>query len=452
MLKNRIDVITLGCSKNLVDSEKLMKLLEENGYTLRHNPDKVNGEIVVINTCGFIGDAKEESINMILEVCELKAKKKVRKVFVMGCLSERYMAELGDEIPQVDKYYGKFDWAQLVDDLAHSSKNDSGIAEPSSSLREELGEASFIDRVQTTPQHYAYVKISEGCDRTCAYCAIPIITGRHVSRPMEEIVDEVRLLVSRGVSEIQLIAQDLTYYGVDLYKKQCIAELVERIADVEGVKWVRLHYGYPTHFPMDLLRVMREHDNVCKYLDIALQHVSTNVLRNMRRNITKEETIELLQTIRREVPGIYLRTTLMVGFPGETEKDFEELVQFTKDMRFERMGAFAYSEEEGTYAAEHFEDNIDDDTKQARLSRLMRVQQRIAEEVSAASIGKTFQVVVDREEGEYFIGRTQYDSPEVDPEVLLLKTDNEVEIGHYYMVEITGADEFDLYGKVISNE
>ena len=452
MLKNRIDVITLGCSKNLVDSEKLMKLLEENGYTLRHNPDKVNGEIVVINTCGFIGDAKEESINMILEVCELKAKKKVRKVFVMGCLSERYMTELGDEIPQVDKYYGKFDWAQLVDDLAHSSKNDSGIAEPSSSLREELGEASFIDRVQTTPQHYAYVKISEGCDRTCAYCAIPIITGRHVSRPMEEIVDEVRLLVSRGVSEIQLIAQDLTYYGVDLYKKQCIAELVERIADVEGVKWVRLHYGYPTHFPMDLLRVMRERDNVCKYLDIALQHVSTNVLRNMRRNITKEETIELLQTIRREVPGIYLRTTLMVGFPGETEEEFEELVQFTKDMRFERMGAFAYSEEEGTYAAEHFEDNIDDDTKQARLSRLMRVQQRIAEEVSAASIGKTFQVVVDREEGEYFIGRTQYDSPEVDPEVLLLKTDNEVEIGHYYMVEITGADEFDLYGKVISNE
>ncbi len=452
MLKNRIDVITLGCSKNLVDSEKLMKLLEENGYTLRHNPDKVNGEIVVINTCGFIGDAKEESINMILEVCELKAKKKVRKVFVMGCLSERYMAELGDEIPQVDKYYGKFDWAQLVDDLTHSSKNDSGIAEPSSSLREELGEASFIDRVQTTPQHYAYVKISEGCDRTCAYCAIPIITGRHVSRPMEEIVDEVRLLVSRGVSEIQLIAQDLTYYGVDLYKKQCIAELVERIADVEGVKWVRLHYGYPTHFPMDLLRVMRERDNVCKYLDIALQHVSTNVLKNMRRNITKEETIELLQTIRREVPGIYLRTTLMVGFPGETEEEFEELVQFTKDMRFERMGAFAYSEEEGTYAAEHFEDNIDDDTKQARLSRLMRVQQRIAEEVSAASIGKTFQVVVDREEGEYFIGRTQYDSPEVDPEVLLLKTDNEVEIGHYYMVEITGADEFDLYGKVISNE
>ena len=439
MLKNRIDVITLGCSKNLVDSEKLMKLLEENGYTLRHNPDKVNGEIVVINTCGFIGDAKEESINMILEVCELKAKKKVRKVFVMGCLSERYMAELGDEIPQVDKYYGKFDWAQLVDDLA----------EQNSSCPEGLGEASLIDRVQTTPQHYAYVKISEGCDRTCAYCAIPIITGRHVSRSMEEIVDEVKLLVSQGVSEIQLIAQDLTYYGVDLYKKQCIAELVDRIADVKGVKWVRLHYGYPTHFPMDLLRVMRERDNVCKYLDIALQHVSTNVLKNMRRNITKEETIELLQTIRREVPGIYLRTTLMVGFPSETEEEFEELVQFTKDMRFERMGAFAYSEEEGTYAAEHFEDNIDDDTKQARLGLLMRVQQRIAEEVSAASIGKTFQVVIDREEGEYYIGRTQYDSPEVDPEVLLLKTENEVEIGHYYMVEITGADEFDLYGKVV---
>ena len=441
MIKNQIDVITLGCSKNLVDSEKLMKLLEESGYTLRHNPDKVNGEIVVINTCGFIGDAKEESINMILEVCDLKRKRRVRKVFVMGCLSERYMAELGDEIPQVDKYYGKFDWVNLVKDLREESLDEDNFQ--FSILNSQL------DRVQTTPQHYAYVKISEGCDRTCAYCAIPIITGHHVSRPMEEIVDEVRLLVSKGVTEIQLIAQDLTYYGVDLYKKQSIAELVERISDVEGLRWVRLHYGYPTHFPMDLLRVMRERDNVCKYLDIALQHVSTDVLKRMRRNINKEETIALLQAIRREVPGIYLRTTLMVGFPGETDEEFNELVQFVKDMRFERMGAFAYSEEEGTYAAEHFEDDIDDDTKQARLGLLMRVQQRIAEEVSAASIGKIMQIVVDREEGDYYVGRTQYDSPEVDPEVLLLKTENEVEIGHYYMVEITSADEFDLYGKVI---
>ena len=435
MIKNQIDVITLGCSKNLVDSEKLMKILEVNGYTMRHNPDEVKGEIVVINTCGFIGDAKEESINMILEVCEQKSKRRVRKVFVMGCLSERYMAELGEEIPQVDGYYGKFDWNKIVSDLkADNSESSTTDCQ--------------LDRVLTTPDHYAYVKISEGCDRTCAYCAIPIITGRHVSRPMEEIVEEVRLLVSKGVSEIQLIAQDLTYYGVDIYKKQSIAELVERISDVEGVKWIRLHYGYPTHFPMDLLRVMRERDNVCKYLDIALQHVSTRVLKNMRRNITKEETIELLQAIRREVPGIYLRTTLMVGFPGETEEEFNELVQFAKEMRFERMGAFAYSEEEGTYAAEHFEDDIDDDTKQARLGLLMRVQQRIAEEVSAASIGKTMQVVIDREEGEYYIGRTQYDSPEVDPEVLIRKADNEVEIGQYYMVEITGADEFDLYGKV----
>ncbi|MBR4997480.1 MAG: 30S ribosomal protein S12 methylthiotransferase RimO [Bacteroidaceae bacterium] len=435
MIKNQIDVITLGCSKNLVDSEKLMKMLEVNGYTMRHNPDEVKGEIVVINTCGFIGDAKEESINMILEVCEQKSKRRVRKVFVMGCLSERYMAELGEEIPQVDGYYGKFDWNKIVSDLkADNSESSTTDCQ--------------LDRVLTTPDHYAYVKISEGCDRTCAYCAIPIITGRHVSRPMEEIVEEVRLLVSKGVSEIQLIAQDLTYYGVDIYKKQSIAELVERISDVEGVKWIRLHYGYPTHFPMDLLRVMRERDNVCKYLDIALQHVSTRVLKNMRRNITKEETIELLQAIRREVPGIYLRTTLMVGFPGETEEEFNELVQFAKEMRFERMGAFAYSEEEGTYAAEHFEDDIDDDTKQARLGLLMRVQQRIAEEVSAASIGKTMQVVIDREEGEYYIGRTQYDSPEVDPEVLIRKADNEVEIGQYYMVEITGADEFDLYGKV----
>lgn len=439
MIKNQIDVITLGCSKNLVDSEKLMKLLEENGYTLRHNPDKVNGEVVVINTCGFIGDAKEESVNMILEVCELKRKRRVRKVFVMGCLSERYMAELGDEIPQVDKYYGKFDWTNLVSELVQSD---------TSRLDECENGLGLIDRVQTTPQHYAYVKISEGCDRTCAYCAIPIITGRHVSRPMEDIVEEVRLLVSKGVTEIQLIAQDLTYYGVDIYKKQSIAELVERISDIEGLKWVRLHYGYPTHFPMDLLRVMRERDNVCKYLDIALQHVSTNVLKRMRRNITKEETISLLRTIRQEVPGIYLRTTLMVGFPGETEEEFGELVQFVKDIRFERMGAFAYSEEEGTYAAEQYEDDIDDETKQARLGQLMRVQQRIAEEVSAASIGKTMEIVIDREEGNYYVGRTQYDSPEVDPEVLLLKEENNVEIGQYYVVEITAADEFDLYGKV----
>lgn len=435
MIKNQIDVITLGCSKNLVDSEKLMKMLEVNGYTMRHNPDEVKGEIVVINTCGFIGDAKEESINMILEVCEQKARRRVRKVFVMGCLSERYMAELGEEIPQVDGYYGKFDWTRLIDDLKGE-----GDGMPAASCQ--------LDRVLTTPNHYAYVKISEGCDRTCAYCAIPIITGRHVSRPMDEIVEEVRLLVGKGVTEIQLIAQDLTYYGVDIYKKQSIAELVERISDVEGVKWIRLHYGYPTHFPMDLLRVMRERDNVCKYLDIALQHVSTRVLKNMRRNITKEETVELLQAIRREVPGIYLRTTLMVGFPGETDEEFNELVQFAKEMRFERMGAFAYSEEEGTYAAEHFEDDINEETKQARLGLLMRVQQRIAEEVSAASVGQTMQVIIDREEGEYYIGRTQYDSPEVDPEVLIRKADNNVEIGQYYMVEITGADEFDLYGKV----
>ena len=434
MVKNQIDVITLGCSKNLVDSEKLMKMLEVNGYTMRHNPEQVRGEFVVINTCGFIGDAKEESINMILEVCALKVKRRVRKVFVMGCLSERYMAELGEEIPQVDGYYGKFDWDKIVENL----KGEEALSQ----------DACLLDRVLTTPSHYAYVKISEGCNRTCAYCAIPIITGRHVSRPMEDIVEEVRLLVNKGVTEIQLIAQDLTYYGVDLYKKQSIAELVERISDVEGVKWIRLHYGYPTHFPMDLLRVMRERDNVCKYLDIALQHVSTDVLKRMRRNISKEETIELLQAIRSEVPGIYLRTTLMVGFPGETDEEFNELVQFVKDMKFERMGAFAYSEEEGTYAAEHYTDDIDDETKQARLGLLMRVQQRIAEEVSAASIGKTMQVVVDREEGNYYIGRTQYDSPEVDPEVLLLKEENDVEIGQYYMVEITAADEFDLYGKV----
>ncbi|MBR3021363.1 MAG: 30S ribosomal protein S12 methylthiotransferase RimO [Bacteroidaceae bacterium] len=434
MVRNRIDVITLGCSKNLVDSEKLMKQLEALGYTVCHNPDKVRGEIVVINTCGFIGDAKEESVNMILEVCEQKAQRHVGKVYVMGCLSERFLKELSAEIPEVDRYFGKFNWTGLVEELRKSKADQA---------------PSLIQRVITTPSHYAYVKIGEGCNRMCAYCAIPIITGHHVSRPIEEILDEVRWLVSQGVKEIQLIAQDLTYYGLDLYHKVSIAELTERIADVPGVEWLRLHYAYPTNFPYDLLRVMRERPNVCKYLDIALQHISNPVLERMRRHISADETYQLLETLRREVPGIFLRTTLMVGFPGETDEDFEQLKTFVKNARFERMGAFAYSEEEGTYAAENYEDDIPSDVKQQRLDELMAIQQEIATEVSQSMIGRTMRIIVDREEGDYYIGRTEYDSPEVDPEVLIEKTAKKLIAGQFYDVVITDADEFDLYAKTI---
>ena len=434
MVRNRIDVITLGCSKNLVDSEKLMKQLEALGYTVCHNPVKVRGEIVVINTCGFIGDAKEESVNMILEVCEQKAQRHVGKVYVMGCLSERFFKELSAEIPEVDRYFGKFNWTGLVEELRRNK------AEQAPSL---------IQRVISTPSHYAYVKIGEGCNRMCAYCAIPIITGHHVSRPMEEILDEVRWLVSQGVKEIQLIAQDLTYYGLDLYHKASIAELTERIADIPGVEWLRLHYAYPTNFPYDLLRVMRERTNVCKYLDIALQHISNPVLERMRRHITADETYQLLETLRREVPDIFLRTTLMVGFPGETDEDFEQLKTFVKNARFERMGAFAYSEEEGTYAADNYEDDIPSDVKQQRLDELMAIQQEIATEISQSMIGRTLRIIVDREEGDYYIGRTEYDSPEVDPEVLIEKTSKKLIAGQFYDVVITDADEFDLYAKTI---
>jgi ribosomal protein S12 methylthiotransferase len=430
MVKNHVDIITMGCSKNLVDSEKLMRQFEAQGYTVCHNPRKVTGEIVVINTCGFIGDAKEESVNMILEVCEEKAHRHIGKVFVMGCLSERYFKELNEEIPEVDRFYGKFDWNSILNDLG-----------------KRYDDTLTTQRCITTPPHYAYVKISEGCNRRCAYCAIPLITGRHVSRPMEEILDEVRWLVSQGVKEIQLIAQDLTYYGMDLYHRPAIAELVEQMADIPGVEWLRLHYGYPTHFPHDLLRVMREKGNVCKYLDLALQHISDPVLDNMRRCITADETRELLATIRREVPGIFLRTTLMVGFPGESEEDFELLKEFVREMRFERMGAFAYSEEEGTWAAEHLEDNVPEDVKQRRLDELMALQQEIAEEVSASFIGKEVKMIVDREEGDYYIGRTEFDSPEVDPEILVSRQACLMKKGEFYTVRVTDSDEFDLFAE-----
>ena len=432
MRRNTIDVITLGCSKNLVDSEKLIRQLEENGYKVTHDSPNPQGEIAVINTCGFIGDAKEESINMILEFCEAKEEGKLKKLYVMGCLSERYLKELKTEIPQVDKFYGKFNWNELLTDLGKAYQADYAI-----------------ERTLTTPKHYAYLKISEGCDRTCSYCAIPIITGKHTSRPMEEILEEVRILVAEGVKEFQIIAQELTYYGVDLYKSQKLPELIERMAQIPGVEWIRLHYAYPAHFPKDLFRVMREYDNVCKYMDIALQHISDNMLTKMRRHVSKAETYDLIEQFRKEVPGIHLRTTLMVGHPGETEEDFEELKEFVRKARFDRMGAFAYSEEEGTFSAKEYEDNIPHEVKQKRLDELMGIQQEISAELSNLKIGKTYRVIIDRKEGEYYIGRTQFDSPEVDPEVLVKANGKRLFIGRFYQVHITDADDFDLYGEVV---
>ncbi len=430
MNKRTVDIITMGCSKNLVDSEQLMRQFEECGFTLYHNPETTHGDIAVVNTCGFIGDAKEESINMILELCELKEAGELNLLFVMGCLSERYLKELTEEIPQVDKFYGKFNWNELLTDLQSHYNID---------LRNE--------RVLTTPPHYAYLKISEGCDRKCAYCAIPIITGAHQSRPMEEILDEVRNLVSQGVKEFQVIAQELTFYGIDLYKQQMLPQLIEEMAHIPGVEWIRLHYAHPTHFPMDLLRVFRENNNVCNYIDIALQHISDSVLQRMQRHITKQETLDLLAAMRREVPGISIRTTLMVGFPGETEEDFQELLQFTRDIRFERMGAFAYSEEEGTYAANHFADDVPEEVKQQRLDQLMLLQEEISTAINAEKIGKTFKTIIDRIEGEYYIGRTEYDSPEVDGEVLIKTTEATLQVGQFYDIVVTSADEYDIYGK-----
>ena len=430
---NSVDVITLGCSKNLVDSETLITLFENNGYRCTHDSDNPQGEIVVINTCGFIQDAKEESIETILQFAQAKEEGRIKKLFVMGCLSQRYKKELEEEIPQVDKYYGKFDYKQLLKDLKESNSV-----------------SGCCSRHITTPKHYAYVKISEGCNRHCAYCAIPLITGKHVSRPQEEIIEEVKGLVKSGTTEFQIIAQELTYYGVDIDGKQHIAELIEQLADIPGVQWIRLHYAYPAHFPFNLLRVIREKENVCKYLDIALQHISDNMLTRMERHVSKSETYDLVERIRKEVPGIHLRTTLMVGFPGETEDDFEELMDFVKWAKFERMGAFAYSEEEGTSSACKYVDDVPQDVKDARLSRLMRLQQGISTEIQARKVGSVMKVVIDRVEGDYYVGRTQYCSPEVDPEVLVPVSSvrgGTLKIGAYYNMKITDSDEFDVYAQ-----
>lgn len=430
MDKKRIDVISLGCSKNLVDSERLLKQLELSGFQAFHNSDNVNGDIVIINTCGFIGDAKEESINTILTYAEAKNEGRIKELYVMGCLSERYRDDLLAEIPEIDRIYGKFDWVNIVSDII--KRNPATMP---------------YDRVITTPSHYTYLKIAEGCNRFCAFCAIPLITGRYKSRPIEEILEEVRMLVGKGVKEFNVIAQDLSSYGLDIYKRLALPELIDRMAEIDGVKWIRLHYAYPSEFPYEILDVMARHSNVCNYLDIALQHINNDVLKNMRRHITKEETLALIRTIREKVPGIHIRTTLMVGFPGETEEAFNELEEFVREAKFERMGAFAYCEEDDTYAAKNFSDSIPQEVKESRLEEIMTIQEDVALESNQSKIGKTMTVVIDREEPNYFVGRTEFDSPEVDPEVLIDK-DDRLTVGNFYDVEITDALPFELMAKL----
>lgn len=430
MDKKRIDVISLGCSKNLVDSERLLKQLELSGFQAFHNSDNVDGDIVIINTCGFIGDAKEESINTILTYAEAKNEGRIKELYVMGCLSERYRDDLLAEIPEIDRIYGKFDWVNIVSDII--KRNPATMP---------------YDRVITTPSHYTYLKIAEGCNRFCAFCAIPLITGRYKSRPIEEILEEVRMLVGKGVKEFNVIAQDLSSYGLDIYKRLALPELIDRMAEIDGVKWIRLHYAYPSEFPYEILDVMARHSNVCNYLDIALQHINDDVLKNMRRHITKEETLALIRTIREKVPGIHIRTTLMVGFPGETEDAFNELKEFVREAKFERMGAFAYCEEDDTYAAKNFSDSIPQEVKESRLEEIMTIQEDVALESNQSKIGKTMTVVIDREEPDYFVGRTEFDSPEVDPEVLINK-DDRLTVGNFYDVEITEALPFELMAKL----
>lgn len=432
MQRKKLALITMGCSKNLVDSERVKRMLEDAGYDVDHNPETLDADEVLINTCGFIGDAKEESVNMILECAQAKTEGSISRLYVMGCLSERYRAELKDEIPEVDRWYGKFDWADIAADLK-------AIASASPAWERSL----------TTPPHSAYLKISEGCNRFCAFCAIPLITGRHHSRPMEEILDEVTALVDRGVKEFNIIAQDLSSYGTDLYGRQALAELIDRMASLPGVQWIRLHYAYPSDFPYDILPVMASHPNVCKYLDIALQHCSDNVLTNMRRHITAAQQTELLDRIRREVPGIYIRTTLMVGFPGEGEAEFNELMNFVRTQRFERMGAFAYCEEEDTFGARNFKDTISPEEKQSRLDRLMAIQEEISLEHNQTMVGKLIRVLVDSENDEYYVARSEWDSPEVDPEVLIRKNSKTLRPGEFVYVNIVEALPFELIAETV---
>ncbi len=457
MQKGVVDFITLGCSKNLVDAERVMRQLEAAGWRCVHDPKEPKGEVCVINTCGFIGDAKEESINMILQMAERKKAGKLRKLIVMGCLSERYRAELEEELPEVDEYYGKFDFENMLAVLNKELK----VIKDNKDLKDK-GCAAY-ERHLTTPGHYAYLKISEGCNRMCSYCAIPLITGRHTSRPKEEILNEVRWLVGQGVKELNVIAQDLSSYGLDLShqpsavslqtkgeRRHMLPELIDEMAQIEGVEWIRLHYAYPTDFPEELLDVMAKHQNVCKYLDIALQHCTDHMLGLMRRHISRAEQDALIKKIRERVPGICIRTTLLVGHPGETEEDFEELKAWVKEMRFERMGCFAYSNEEGTYAYKHYEDTIPQEVKDRRVEELMDIQQAISGELMAEKVGTIQRVIIDRQEGDYWVGRTQYDSPEVDCEVLIEIKNEKLKIknGDFVDVKITKAEEFDLYGDI----
>lgn len=433
MQKNRVDVISLGCYKNLVDSERLMSLFKEAGFKVYHDSDNVCGEFVVVNTCGFIGDAKQESIDIILELTELKKRGKIGKLIVMGCLAERYIHQLEEEIPEVDAFYGKFNWSEMLDDFVSSRK----------------AEESCNDfRILTTPKHYAYLKIAEGCNRTCSYCAIPIITGPYKSRTIESIVDEAKWLVSKGVKEIQLIAQDLTYYGLDIYHKHMLPELVQRISEIDGIEWIRLHYGYPNNFPYEILDVMKNNPKVCSYFDIALQHISDNMLKLMRRNISKADTLAFLERVRKSVPGIHLRTTLLVGHPGETEADFNELLDFVENQRFERLGVFAYSHEDGTYSYKHYSDDIPEDIKQQRVDKIMSLQEEISQSIAAAKVGSVMKVIIDREDPEFYVARTEFDSPEVDGEVYITK-EKPVTVGNFYNVEIIDSDVYDLYAKLL---
>ncbi len=431
MARRKVDVITLGCSKNLVDSERLMGMFCDAGFDAMHEPEKLRGDIVVVNTCGFISDAKEESINEILQQINNKEAGAIKELYVMGCLSQRYLDELKAEMPEVNGWYGKFDWGDLVKSL--SAKNP--------------GKAKYERRI-TTPRHHAYIKIAEGCNRFCSFCAIPLITGRFHSRAIDDILDEVSRLAAAGTKEFNIIAQDLSSYGLDIDGQSHLAELIDRMADIDGVEWIRLHYAYPAQFPYDLLDVMARRKNVCKYLDIALQHINDKVLANMRRHIDAEGTRRLLAEIRKRVPGIHIRTTLMTGFPGEGEEEFRELMEFVKEQRFERMGAFAYCEEEDTFGAKNFSDVIPQEVKQERLDKLMALQEEISLQHNEAKIGKTLRVVIDREDNDYYVGRTEYDSPEVDPEVLI-KKERPLKVGEYYDTLIENAMPFELIGKIV---
>lgn len=431
MAKKRVNVVTMGCSKNLVDSEVLLNQLERGKFEVMHDSNETNFDAVFVNTCGFIHDAKQESIEMILDYAEAKKRGDIKKLYVMGCLSERYQNDLEKELPEVDKYFGKFDMKAMV-----------------SELKVTFQPEYIYERKITTPSHFAYLKISEGCNRSCSFCAIPKMTGRHKSRTIESLVMEAKYLAKNGVKELLIIAQDLSYYGIDIYGKGQLAELITKVSEVEGIEWIRLHYLYPTKFPMEILPIMRENPKVCKYLDMPLQHIANGVLKNMLRHVTREETEALLVKIKKEVPGVIIRTTMLVGFPGETEADFQELKEFIQEQKFERLGVFPYSQEEGTYAGDNFKDELSDEEKQERADEIMEVQQYVSAELNQQKIGKEFKVIIDSTEGEFVVGRTQFDSPEVDGEVLIT-TEKELQKGTIVTVKITGAEDYDLYGTIV---